>query len=88
MVIENTERVERELQGAIQGTTVGCELRRTRYDLVMKGLGGEGENITKLEQLGPAVKRAFESGKPYLLNVHVRPARSPFSEWAIQRKKG
>ena len=80
--------VERELQGAIQGTTVACELRRTRYDLVMKALGGEGENIESLRQVGPAIRRAFASGKPYLLNVNIRPARSPFSEWAIRRKKG
>jgi acetolactate synthase-1/2/3 large subunit len=79
--------VERELQGAIQGTTVACELRRTRYDLVMKGFGGEGENIERLSQLGPAIRRAFASGKPYLLNVNTRPARSPFSEWAISRKR-
>jgi len=80
--------VERELQGAVQGTTVACELRRTRYDLVMKGFGGEGEDITTLRQVGPAIRRAFASGKPYLLNVNVRAARSPFSEWAIQRKLG
>jgi acetolactate synthase-1/2/3 large subunit len=80
--------VERELQSAIQGTTVACELRRTRYDLVMKGFGGKAENITRLDQVGPAIQRAFASGRPYLLNVNARPARSPFTEWAIQRKAG
>ncbi len=79
--------VERELQSAVYGTTVGCELRRSRYDRVMQAFGGKAERITRLEQIGPAVQRAFASGEPYLLNVEIRPARSPFSEWVIQRKK-
>ncbi|MEZ5353324.1 MAG: thiamine pyrophosphate-binding protein [Bryobacteraceae bacterium] len=78
--------LERELQGALCGSTVACELRATRYDLVMKGFGGEGENITSIEEVGPAVKRAFASGKPYLLNVNIRGARSPFTEWQIAGK--
>lgn len=73
--------LERELQGPAR--TVGCELRATRYDIVMQGFGGEGENITELEQVGPAVKRAFASGRPYLLNVNVRGARSPFTRWKL-----
>ena len=67
--------------------TVGCELRRTRYDIIMKGFGGEGENIETLDEIGPAVQRAFASGRPYLLNVNIRGARSPFTEWQIAGKK-
>jgi acetolactate synthase I/II/III large subunit len=73
--------LERELQG--RERTVGCELRATRYDLVMQGFGGEGENITSLGQVGPAVTRAFASGRPYLLNVNVRGVRSPFTRWKL-----
>ena len=79
--------LERELQGEMCGTTVACELRPTRYDLVMKGFGGEGENITSLDQVVPAVRRAFASKKPYLLNVNIRGARSPFTEWQLGAKK-
>jgi acetolactate synthase-1/2/3 large subunit len=79
--------LERELQGELCGSTVACELRSTRYDLVMQGFGGEGENIERLDQVGPAVRRAFRSGKPYLLNVNVRGARSPFTDWQISGKK-
>ncbi len=78
--------LERELQGAMCGSTVACELRATRYDLVMKGFGGEGENITSIDEVGPAVKRAFASGKPYLLNINIRGARSPFTDWQIAGK--
>ena len=79
--------VERELQGATQGTTVACELLRTRYDLVMKGFGGDGETIDEVGQVAPAFRRALASDKPYLLNVNIRGVRSPFSEWAISRKR-
>jgi acetolactate synthase-1/2/3 large subunit len=79
--------LERELQGAMCGSTVACELRPTRYDLVMRGFGGEGENITELSEVGPAVTRAFASRRPYLLNVHIRGARSPFTEWQLGGKQ-
>jgi acetolactate synthase-1/2/3 large subunit len=81
--------LERELQRAATGRTgtVACELRPTRYDLVMKGFGGEGETIRSLDEVQPAVRRAFASGKPYVLNVEIRGLRSPFSEWQIAGKK-
>ena len=78
--------LERELQGEMCGSTVACELRPTRYDLVMKGFGGEGENITALNEVGPAVARALAARKPYLLNVNVRGARSPFTQWQLAGK--
>jgi acetolactate synthase-1/2/3 large subunit len=77
--------IERELQGG--GHTVACELRRTRYDLVMQGFGGGGETIDTLDQVRPAVERAFSSGVPYCLNVNLSGVRSPFTEWQIAGKK-
>jgi len=79
--------VERELQLATQGTTVACLLRQSRYDVVMQGFGGEGELVERPEQVAGALRRAFASGKPYLLNVLIRGLRSPFTDWAISRKK-
>jgi acetolactate synthase-1/2/3 large subunit len=79
--------LERELQGELCGSTVACELRSTRYDIVMKGFGGLGENITELDQVPAAVRRAFAARKPYLLNVNIRGARSPFTEWQLAGKK-
>ena len=75
--------LERELQGQLLGTTVACELRRTRYDQIAKGFGCGGENITKLSQVGPAMARAFASALPYVLNVTVVGARSPFTQWQL-----
>ena len=81
--------LERELQGAVTGLkeTVACELRATRYDIVMKGFGGEGELIEAPEQVRPAVERAFAAGVPYLLERAVRGVRSPFTEWQIAGKR-
>ncbi len=81
--------LERELQSALTGdeNTVACELRGTRYDQVMKGFGGDGETIDRLDQIGGALERAFKSTKPYLLNVNIRGSRSPFTEWQIAGKK-
>ena len=80
--------LERELQSSASGgATVACELQPTRYDIIMKGFGGGGETIERLEEVRPAVQRAFASGVPYCLNVRIRGVRSPFTEWQIAGKK-
>jgi acetolactate synthase I/II/III large subunit len=43
--------------------------QQTRYDEVVKALGGAGEMVTDPKQIGPALDRAFASGTPYLVNV-------------------
>jgi len=83
--------LERELQsatvrGAARETTVGCELRTTRYDVVMRGFGGAGETVERIEQVRPAVERAFAAGQPYCINVQIRGVRSPFTRWQIAGK--
>ncbi|MBI4904699.1 MAG: thiamine pyrophosphate-binding protein [Acidobacteria bacterium] len=80
--------LERELQRELTGAgTVACELQQTRYDIIMKGFGGDGETVERFDQIAPAVQRGFASGKPYLINTIVRGARSPFTEWQIAGKK-
>jgi acetolactate synthase-1/2/3 large subunit len=49
----------------------------------MEGFGGLGENITQVDEIAPAVERAFAAGRPYLLNVHIRGVRSPFTRWKL-----
>lgn len=81
--------LERELQsfGTGGATTVACELQSAKYDLIMKGFGGQGETIDRLDQIRPAVARAFASGVPYCINAIIRGVRSPFTEWQIAGKK-
>ncbi|HXB75512.1 MAG TPA: thiamine pyrophosphate-binding protein [Candidatus Acidoferrales bacterium] len=81
--------LERELQSAATSgePTVACELQSSRYDLVMQAFGGDGETIERLDQVRPALARAFAGGVPYCLNVKIRGVRSPFTDWQIAGKK-
>jgi acetolactate synthase-1/2/3 large subunit len=45
----------------------------TRYDEVVRALGGAGETVTSPGELGVALDRAFASGVPYLVNVLTDP---------------
>ncbi len=54
----------------LYGYDVAADLaKQTRYDEVVKALGGAGETVTDPRQIGPALDRAFASGVPYLVNV-------------------
>jgi len=54
----------------IYGYDVVADLaQRTRYDDVVKALGGGGETVTDPRQIGPALDRAFAADAPYLVNV-------------------
>ena len=59
----------------IYGWDVACDLQPdTRYDDVVKALGGAGETVRRPDEIGPALRRAFDSGVPYLVNVMTDPA--------------
>jgi len=45
-----------------------------RYDEVVRALGGAGETVTSASALPGALRRAFDSGVPYLVNVLTDPA--------------
>jgi acetolactate synthase-1/2/3 large subunit len=81
--------IERELQRGTFGDdkTVACELRRTRYDLVMKAFGGDGEFVERPEQIRPALDRALRSDKPFLINVDIKGYASPFTQYQLRRVK-
>lgn len=57
--------------------TIGCELSPTRYDLMVKALGGHGENVENGPEFVPALERAIDSGLPACINVAIQPARAP-----------
>jgi acetolactate synthase I/II/III large subunit len=58
----------------LYGYSVAAELQPgLRYDRVVEELGGHGELVQRPEQLRPALERAFESGKPALVNVLTDP---------------
>jgi acetolactate synthase-1/2/3 large subunit len=56
------------------GWDAACDLQpATRYDDVVKALGGAGETVSSPAEIGPALDRAFASGVPYLVNVLTDP---------------
>lgn len=58
----------------LYGYHVAVDLQpETRYDEVVRALGGAGELVRTPAELGPALRRAFASGVPYLVNVLVDP---------------
>jgi len=51
---------------------VATKLNSTRYDKIVEAMGGHGEYCERPEEIGPALERAFASGKPALVNVVMR----------------
>ena len=51
---------------------VATKLNYTRYDQIVEAMGGHGEYCERPEEIGPALERAFASGKPALVNVVMR----------------
>lgn len=67
--------LEKHPMQMIYGWDVACDLQPdTRYDEVVRSLGGAGETVTDPDQVGPALDRAFGSGVPYLVNVMTDPS--------------
>jgi acetolactate synthase I/II/III large subunit len=59
----------------LYGYSVAAELQpELRYDKVVEDLGGHGELVRTPDELVPALERAFESGKPALVNVLTDPS--------------
>jgi acetolactate synthase-1/2/3 large subunit len=55
------------------GRHVASELRATRYDLLGEALGANGELVTELSQLRPALERAADAGRCAVIDVHTDP---------------
>jgi acetolactate synthase-1/2/3 large subunit len=71
---------ERQLQIRRYGAerAIGCELdRATRYDQVAVALGGHGELVETLDDIGPALQRALAANRPACLNVLIDGLSAP-----------
>lgn len=59
----------------LYGYDVAAELRpETRYEEVMRALGGHGELVRTPDEMGPALERAFATEGPSLVNVLTDPS--------------
>ncbi|HEX2239865.1 MAG TPA: acetolactate synthase [Actinomycetota bacterium] len=66
--------LEKHPMRALYGHDVAAELQPgIRYDLMMESFGGRGELVEDPDDIGPALKRAFDAGEPYLVNVLTDP---------------
>lgn len=78
--------IDRNFQLAYYGRAVGTELRPVRYDKMVGALGGYGEHVTQPGEIGPAIRRARESGRPSLVSVAIRNTPCPLAEAMMARK--
>ena len=66
--------LEKHPMRMLYGYDVAADLApRTRYDEVVRALGGAGELVTRPGDVGAALDRAFAAGVPYLVNVLTDP---------------
>ena len=56
-----------------EGNDVITRLADTDYHEVARAFGGYGERVTHLDEIAPAVEKAFASGLPACINVAVAP---------------
>ncbi len=59
------------------GKHFATDFRDIPFHSIFEGFGGHGELVTKREDLGPALKRAIESGKTACVNVKAKGVISP-----------
>ena len=59
------------------GKHFATDFRDIPFHSIFEGFGGHGELVTKREDLGPALKRALESGKIACVNVKAKGVISP-----------
>jgi acetolactate synthase I/II/III large subunit len=66
-------------QEIVSGTerVTGTRLSDARYHDVAKALGCHSQHVTQIEELRPAIKAAFASGKPACINVEIDLAPLP-----------
>src|SRR5258708_12510602 len=72
--------LEKHPMQALYGYDVAADLQpQCRYDQVVSALGGAGELVTTPADIAPALRRASDSGGPYLLRAppHPQPPSPP-----------
>jgi thiamine pyrophosphate-dependent acetolactate synthase large subunit-like protein len=66
--------LEKHPMRMLYGYDAAADLQpQCRYDEVVRALGGVGELVTDPADIGPALRRAFDSGVPYLVNIVTDP---------------
>ena len=79
--------IDRHIQQQVFGKTVATDLLPSKYDQVVKALGGHGESVQHPDELPDALERAFLMNRPTLINVQIANAISPRAQAAINKWK-
>lgn len=62
------------------------DFRNIPFHTMVEGLGGHGELVTEVQEIGPAVLRALASGKPAVVNVMTKGVITPVIEDVTMRR--
>lgn len=74
-------------QKAIWNRTCATDLRDVPFHKIVEASGGYGELVTDAKDLKAALKRAFDSGKPALLNVLTQNVKSKLTVGLVDRRE-
>ncbi|MFC9972429.1 thiamine pyrophosphate-dependent enzyme [Spirillospora sp. NPDC127200] len=67
--------LEKHPMRGLYGYDAAADLRpHRRYDEVVRALDGAGGQVTRPDGIGPAPRRALDSGVPYLVSASTGPA--------------
>lgn len=74
-------------QKAIWGRTNATDLRDVPFHEIAKASGAYGELVEKAEEVKPALQRAFDSGKPAVINVKTKNVKSLLTVGLVDRRE-
>jgi len=77
--------IDKHIQVNVFGKAVATDLLPSRYDQIVKALGGHGELIEYPADLSEAIERGFKLNKPTLLNVEIQNVISPRGQAASNK---
>jgi acetolactate synthase-1/2/3 large subunit len=78
----------RHAQQLTKAYDVGSKLNEAvRYDKYAESLGAYGELVTDPEEIKPALKRAYNSGLPAVLDVRTDPSVLSFANFHDAEKE-
>ncbi len=69
------------------GRYIGCDIGNPRYDEYARLFGAEGYYVDHPDQVGDALKAAFSSGKPAIIEIPIDPDEFPTPVQAARRSK-
>ena len=82
---DSTWGIDKHIQVNVFGKAVATDLLPSRYDQIVKALGGHGELIEYPADLSEAIERGFKLNKPTLLNVEIQNIISPRGQAASNK---